>query len=79
MGKLYNFVMVRCTTLLEKFSKRLIDLDIYLLDRGNGGLPSAPMANFWQKPAAAIWPAVGSTQQHDREPPVDATVLAESR
>jgi hypothetical protein len=48
MGKLYNFVMVRCTTLLEKFFKCVIDLDIHLLRVGNGGLPMAPVSNFWQ-------------------------------
>ncbi|WP_149483553.1 hypothetical protein [Mycolicibacterium sp. P1-18] len=48
MGKLYNFVMVRCTTLLEKFFKPLIDLEIHLLDGANGGLPGRPKRRFWQ-------------------------------
>lgn len=78
MGKLYNFVMVRCTTLLEKFFRRPIDLEMNLLDGGNGGLPSAPKSNFWQKPAAATRPVSGSAQQHRPEPHVNATASVES-
>ncbi|TQR84009.1 hypothetical protein D8S82_24320 [Mycobacterium hodleri] len=51
MGKLYNSVMVRCTTLLEKFFKRPVDLEFHLLNGANDGLPIEPMAGFWQS-----WP-----------------------
>jgi hypothetical protein len=50
MGKLYNSVMVRCTTLLEKFFKRPLDLEFHLLSDANGGLPIEPAAGFWQSP-----------------------------
>ena len=48
MGKLYNFVMVRCTTLLEKFFRHPVDLEFHLLNGENGGLPIEPTAGFWQ-------------------------------
>lgn len=48
MGKLYNSVMVRCTTLLEKFFKRPVDLEFHLLSGANSGLPIEPAAGFWQ-------------------------------
>ena len=48
MGKLYNSVMVRCTTLLEKFFKRPVDLEFHLLSGANGGLPIEPAEGFWQ-------------------------------
>ena len=50
MGKLYNSVMVGCTTLLEKFFKRRVDLEFHLLNGADGGLPTEPAAGFWQSP-----------------------------
>ena len=56
MGKLYNSVMVGCTTLLEKFFKRLTDLEFHLLNDENGGLPIEATAGFWQSSTLASRP-----------------------
>jgi hypothetical protein len=68
MGKLYNFVMVGCTTLLEKFSKRPFDLEMHLLGGGNCGLPSAPKLNCWQsrRPRVGPWPSPVSNASASR-------------
>jgi hypothetical protein len=60
MGKLYNFVMVRCTTLLEKFFKRPVDLEFHLLSGANDGLPIGPAAEFWQSPHLRAGPEFSS-------------------
>jgi hypothetical protein len=63
MGKLYNFEMPRCTTLLEKLLKRLIDLEFDLLGRGYIGLPSPPKPNSWQIRRQQFAPRACHSQQ----------------
>jgi hypothetical protein len=60
MGKLYNSVMVRCTTLLEKFFKRSVDLEFHLLSGANDGLPIGLTAEFWQSPQLGVEPKLPS-------------------
>jgi len=49
--------------LLEKLIKRLIDLEFYLLDRSNIGLPSSTKPNFWQTRRQQCTPRSCHSQQ----------------
>jgi len=57
--------------LLEKLLKRLIDLEFYLLDRSNIGLPSPPKPNFWQTQRQQRAPRACHSQQSISAKPGD--------
>jgi hypothetical protein len=79
MGKLYNFVMVGCTTLLEKFSKRPVDLEMHLLGGGKLRLAGRAEVEVLAKSTAASWPVAESCQQRIGQPCVQNVESADCR